>query len=91
LSDALSDFIPILLFIGLIALRWWLGKLIGEAALRRGSGYMGWIICSLIFGPLIVWIVYLIFVHWKPTNFGIPYESEEDTVQSVPPTTTDQL
>jgi hypothetical protein len=66
LSDTLSDFLPIVLFVGLIALRWWLGHLIGTAAMRRGRGFMGWVVCSLIFGPLIVWIVYLIFVHSRP-------------------------
>jgi hypothetical protein len=66
MGDTLSDFLPIVLFVGLIALRWWLGHLIGTAAMRRGRGFMGWVVCSLIFGPLIVWIVYLIFVHSRP-------------------------
>jgi hypothetical protein len=50
----------------LIIVRWWLGSIIGKAAERLGCGYLGWLICSVLFGPLIVWIVYLIFVHWRP-------------------------
>ena len=68
----------ILVFVGL---RVFLGYLIAGAAVRRGCGYLGWLISSLLFGPLIVWIIYLIFVHWRPTNFGIPYQEGEDTLE----------
>jgi hypothetical protein len=78
LSDTLTDLILIAIFVGFAVLRWWLGYVIGNAAVRRGCGYMGWIISSLIFGPLVVWIVYLIFVHWRPTNFGIPYQGDAE-------------
>lgn len=52
--------------IAIVLLRWWLGSLIGKAAARRNCGYLGWSLCSLLFGPLLVWIVYLCFVHWRP-------------------------
>ena len=79
MSDTLTDFILFVLIAGFVALRWWLGYVIGNAAVRRGCGYMGWIISSLIFGPLIVWIVYLIFVHWRPKDFGLPYQPDPET------------
>lgn len=66
MNDSLSDLLPLVLFIAFVAVRWWLGRLIGMAAARRGRGFLGWVVCSLIFGPLIVWIVYLIFVHSRP-------------------------
>ena len=43
-----------------------IGDFIGEAAERRKSGYGWWVATSLVFGPLLVWIVYLLFVHWRP-------------------------
>lgn len=57
--------LAVVLSLLLIGIRYLLGVLIGKAARRRGSGYAGWVVCSLIFGPLIVWIAYLIFVQWR--------------------------
>lgn len=51
--------------IAFVLLRWWLGCVIGRAAEKRRCGRTGWVIFSLL-GPLIVWMVYLIFVHWRP-------------------------
>jgi hypothetical protein len=59
------------IIIAFVLLRWWLGSLIGRAAERRGCGYLGWSMCSLFIGPLVVWIVYLIFVHWRPIGGSI--------------------
>jgi len=66
LNDTLSTVLPLVLLLSIVAVRWWLGHLIGKAAMRRGRGFIGWVVCSVIFGPLIVWIVYLIFVHSRP-------------------------
>ena len=55
-----------LAIVALIIGRLWLPFIIGKAAERRGSGLVGWVIAAFIFGPLIVWIVYLLFVHWRP-------------------------
>jgi hypothetical protein len=77
-----STAVFILIFGALIGLRLWLGTVIGNAALRRGCGYMGWIICSLVVGPLFVWFVYLIFVHWRPKDFGIPYVGDADATDA---------
>lgn len=70
--------VAILIFVGL---RVFFGQLIARAALRRGCGYTGWSIAALLIGPLIVWIIYLIFVHWRPADFGIPYKPQEETGQ----------
>jgi len=78
-SDNLSIFVGIFAFVGVYALCWWLGTLIGKAALLRGCGYGEWVVASLIVGPLIVWIVYLLFVHWKPINFGTPYQEDSES------------
>jgi hypothetical protein len=51
-----------------VSLRIFFGNLIGSAANRRNCGYAGWSISSLLIGPLIVWIVYLLFVHWRPIS-----------------------
>ncbi len=64
--------IPVAMIIGMLALRVFFGHYIGRAAQRRNCGYIGWTVVSLFIGPLIVWIVYLIFVHWKPTLDKIP-------------------
>ncbi len=90
MSDTLSDFIPIALFVVLLALRWWLGTLIGNAAQRRGRSPVGWLIGSLIVGPLTVWLVYLIFVHWRAPKLlpqlrdDAPLESEETAPTEQP-------
>jgi hypothetical protein len=55
--------------IAFFAVRYGFGYLIGNAAERRDCGNTGWRICSLLFGPLLVWIVYLIFVHWRKIRF----------------------
>ena len=60
----------------LIAFRLFFGTIIATAAMRRNCGYNGWRISSLIFGPLYVWIVYLIFVHWRYAG-DITQPSEE--------------
>lgn len=79
MSDNLSMFSGIAIFVVCYALFWWFGILIGNAALRRGSGYMEWVVASLIVGPLIVWIVYMLFVHWKPINFfSVPDEEDSE-------------
>jgi hypothetical protein len=81
-----GDVFAIVLFLLLIGVRYLLGVLIGKAAQRRGRGYAGWVVCSLIFGPLIVWIAYLIFVHSRPPvllpalrqdTYPVPAEAEE--------------
>jgi hypothetical protein len=70
MQDSVAPTLFAILGIGaVILLRWWLGSLIGRAAQRRLCGYLGWVIASLIFGPLLVWIVYLIFVHWRARAF----------------------
>ena len=55
------------LIVSFVLLRWWLGSLIGKAAQCRGYSYQGWSISSFLIGPSIVWIVYMLFVHWRPT------------------------
>ncbi len=81
MNDTLSDILPLVLFVGFMAVRWWLGHLIGKAAMRRGRGFIGWVVCSLIFGPLIVWIVYLIFVHSRPPVLLPAFRADANVVQ----------
>ena len=68
MDDLWTDLLFLAVFAAFVGLRWWLGHVIGNAAMRRGCGFMGWVISALIFGPLVVWIVYLIFVHWRPSG-----------------------
>ena len=43
---------------------------IGRAARKRGQGHGGWIVCGLLFGPLIVGLIYLCTAHRAPILFG---------------------
>ena len=64
-----------MLIIAFVAIRLGFGYLIGKAAERRGGDLARWTVCSLLYGPLLVWIVYLIFVHWRPKRLEIETSS----------------
>lgn len=67
-----NDIVPVIIFVAVLVLvgwgRWRLGSVIGKAAIRRGrsNDHSGWAICSLLIGPLPVWLFCLIFIHWRP-------------------------
>ncbi len=74
-----GDILAIVLFLLLVGVRYYVGVLIGKAAQRRGSGYAGWVICSLLLGVLVTWAVYMVFVHWRFTMDTPPDPSLEMT------------
>jgi hypothetical protein len=62
----------LIIFVGgaaFLALRVWLGFIIAKAAQRRVAGFGGWIVASLLVGPLITCVVYLVCVHGRPIVF----------------------
>jgi hypothetical protein len=75
------EILLVVLIIAFVLLRWWLGCVIGGAAAKRNCGRTGWVICSLLFGPLLVWIVYLILVHWRPIAMPLGAEQEPSVQQ----------
>lgn len=66
MQDLLTDLTFLGIFAAFMGLRWWLGHVIAKSAMRRGCGFIWWVYASLLVGPMVVWIVYLIFVHWRP-------------------------
>jgi hypothetical protein len=62
----MDDLFLAVIIAAFVGLRVFFGYLIGSAANRRNYGNTGWMISSLIIGPLIVWIIYLLFVSWRP-------------------------
>ena len=75
----METFVVIVALLGFVGLRVFFAVLIANAAARRRCGYLGWSISALVIGPLIVWIIYLAFVHWRPivTLADLPSESDE--------------
>lgn len=65
-GDGLDGVFLTVLIIAFFAVRFGLGYVIGKAAQRRNCGFDGWFFWGGLFGPLIVWVVYLCFVHWRP-------------------------
>jgi hypothetical protein len=65
-SEKVSNFIFAYVILYMLWIHFFLSILIGLAAERRNCGLVLWILGGCFFSPLLAWIVYLIFVSWRP-------------------------
>lgn len=72
MGNLVPDAVFVIFIAAFLCGRLFFAHLIARSAWVRCCGYAGWLVAGVIFGPMLVFIPYLAFVHWRKKVFAYP-------------------